>query len=178
MMHSEPNLSPVEGTRLLVGERHPRANTDFPGDLMIAEQDVWTALDADPSLSFPDAQECDGYPVVFPRADLPVAAQHARDWWQALDTKPNQPDPKGATMKVTSIVVCDDNLPTDVAVFASDHLAHAHLLKHYRQIWATAEATGELPETWQDIRDELQAQDRLADRDIAHIQQHDFDAFA
>lgn len=81
-------------------------------------------------------------------------------------------------MKVTSIVVCDDNVPTDVAVFASDQMVHAHLLQHYQQIWKTAEATGDIPDTWQEILTELQAQGRLADRDIAHIQQHDFDAFA
>lgn len=179
-MHNEAKVNVVEGTGLLLGERHSRANTAFVGDLMIAEADVWQALDGDPDLSFENAQESDGYCVVFPRADLPVAARHAREWWQTLDTshRLNQSEPKGATMNVTSIVVCEDNVPTDVAVFASDQLAHAHLLKHYRQIWKTAEATGDLPETWQEIRDELQAQDRLADRDVAHIQQHDFDAFA
>ena len=88
-MQSETKLSQVEGTGLFVGARHHRANTAFHGDMMIAEQDVWTALDADPNLSFADAQEIDGYCVVFPRADLSVAARHAREWWQALDSLPS-----------------------------------------------------------------------------------------
>lgn len=81
-------------------------------------------------------------------------------------------------MKLTSVVVCEDNVPTDVVVFGNEPQVHAYLLKHYGMIWQNAEATGDKPETWQEIREELEAQGRLADRDIAHIEQHEFDAFA
>lgn len=80
-------------------------------------------------------------------------------------------------MQLTTIVVCEDNVPTEVAVLSNDAAISAHLLTHYQMVWSNVEARGERPQSWQEIRDELQSQNLLADRDIAHIFVHEVSEF-
>lgn len=81
-------------------------------------------------------------------------------------------------MRLTTIVTCENDLPTSVEVFTNSSAIDAYLLKHFKDVWAETDATGDMPETWQEIRDELDAQTRLADRDKPHVGVHEVDVCA
>lgn len=51
----------LEEPALVLGPRHPRANTAFRGEFMAAEASVWEALDRDPALAFEDARDARGW---------------------------------------------------------------------------------------------------------------------
>lgn len=74
------HLTTLSGTDLRLGPRHPRANTAWPGDRMIACRAVWDALDADPDLHFPNAQDIEGFCMVFPAAEEADCIDEALYW--------------------------------------------------------------------------------------------------
>jgi hypothetical protein len=45
----------IIGTDLYHGPRHPRANTAYPGSLMVADVETWQKLETEPDYTFPDA---------------------------------------------------------------------------------------------------------------------------
>ena len=69
LLHMAAQEAPRMGARMLfleepalvVGPRHPRANTAFRGAFMAAEASVWEALDRDPALVFEDARDARGW---------------------------------------------------------------------------------------------------------------------
>lgn len=82
-MTNENTLTQVAGTALLMDDRHPRANTDHAADVMIAEVDVWRSLAINPALTFSNAEECDGFCIVFPAAEEAACILEAQVWWAA-----------------------------------------------------------------------------------------------
>jgi hypothetical protein len=54
----------IIGTDLYHGPRHPRANTDYPGSLMVADIETWRKLEAEPDYTFPDATGSLGWCLV------------------------------------------------------------------------------------------------------------------
>ncbi len=78
----------------------------------------------------------------------------------------------------TTVTTCDDNIPS-VNLFDNQADVSKALFEHYSNVWREVEAEGEMPSTWEEIRDELQSHDLLRDRHIAHITEHTlFPAFA
>lgn len=58
------NLHNVIGD-IWLGPRHPRANTAFSGQYMVADEETWWRLNVNPTLTFTDASKGDcGYCVV------------------------------------------------------------------------------------------------------------------
>lgn len=74
-------------------------------------------------------------------------------------------------MKLITVVTCEDNVP-QVNVFFDEAAMDDALTSHYAEVWQTNDADGDTPATWQDMLAQMQEQDCIRDRDIAHIQHH------